>query len=273
MWKKLLGVGLGLLSSAASIPAQWDGAAALRIPVIAAPLSGGSGQVFVAEGAPLYGGQPLTILALPDSGNGNVDSFATKLPGNPLADSDTGSVGWPCERAYANFEFLYWATQGINVVPLVTTGPAMGPPGTAGSLGQPATHVLFGGQRMLNSFRPGYRVEAGAWMDAEQTFGVSSRFFDLGVAGSGLAGGSDGSQLLALPLVVPLDPGGPPVQAARPVGFPGLARGTFDVNTSTNFLGTDLSLRRMMARAGGQVGTVRRLPLPAPRRHAEPLFR
>jgi hypothetical protein len=147
-----------------------------------------------------------------------------------------------CPPGWVSAEFLYWATRGVIPPPLVTAGPATGAFGTAGLLGQPDTQVLFGGSRTLTQFRPGFRVETGAYFGESHTYGLSARFYFLGSAAEELVGGSDGRSVVNVPQLAAVN--GALVQSPLYVGFPGTSFGSVAASTSTNFLGADLNVRR-----------------------------
>lgn len=207
-------------------------------------------------------GYPLVLQVEASSG---VNNPLEALCSGPRSAEECG------ERFYANAEFLYWATQGVSVAPMLTTG--LGPVGQAGVPGFPQTQVLFGGQRMLNDMRPGIRVEVGYWLDDEQNFGISGRFYTLGKISHGLTAGSNGSTVLALPIqlatpgwvpapqpfpatppflpsptVIPAltPPPGAPLNQAIYISYPGLVAGAVDVNTTSDFLGFNLDARNTL---------------------------
>ena len=57
---------------------------------------------------------------------------------------------------WGSAELLLGNTSGVNVPPLVTTGPASAGL-LAGAVGAPGTTVLFGGRKMLDNWRTGMR--------------------------------------------------------------------------------------------------------------------
>jgi hypothetical protein len=77
-------------------------------------------------------------------------------------------------------DFFYGVSQGSWVPPLVTASPAGIPPSQAGVLGFPSTFVQFGGQREGNTFRPGFRLDVGYWLDDARTRGLDASYFFLG---------------------------------------------------------------------------------------------
>ncbi|HJZ54825.1 MAG TPA: BBP7 family outer membrane beta-barrel protein, partial [Gemmataceae bacterium] len=146
------------------------------------------------------------------------------------------------DRVWVDLEFLYWATQGVVPPPVVTTGPSTAAPGVAGVIGQPTTRPLFGGDRTLNQFRPGFRAEAGYWFDPSAVWGVSGRLYFLGAVSERFLGAGNGTNVVNVPQFVTV--GGVPTQIPLYVGFPGQTIGTVSASTHSNFIGGDLNLRR-----------------------------
>jgi hypothetical protein len=281
MWKKLFAAGAAWAASAGTALAQFDApgstpASALSVfrssaadpagvgglrrpPSFAAPLPPGPGMIAVPAGGVLAApvitpfvtkhGR-LKFDVLPVGADGDTPSVVTRHPDRHLAEACAGLCE-PCPpgpRAWVAGEFLYWATQGVAVPPLVVAAQP-GPFGSAGLLNQPGTRVLFGGDRLLDRTRPGFRLEAGTYFGCEREWGASGRFFFLGSVADGLAGGSDGTTILALPQLVP--GAGGPVEVPVYVGFPGLIRGTLTADVQTNFLGADANLRRALTATDG----------------------
>jgi hypothetical protein len=141
---------------------------------------------------------------------------------------------------------LLWATRGVGVPPLVTTGPATAGPGVAGAIGQPGTSAVFGNERMLDGLRAGLRVGAGGWFDDGHAVGADVRFYTLGNQSDNFAGVANGSNVVNVPQFTA---GG--VQFPIYVGFPGLTTGTVSATAQTRFLGGDANLLHELTRAGG----------------------
>src|ERR1019366_1330442 len=74
-------------------------------------------------------------------------------------------------RFWYQAEFLRWQVRTPVPVPIVTTGdPNDGP--LAGTIGQPATRVLFGNSDVDYPHLPGMRFAMGAWLVGERTIGL-----------------------------------------------------------------------------------------------------
>jgi hypothetical protein len=144
---------------------------------------------------------------------------------------------------WADIEFIVWGTRGTSPPPLITTGPAL-PPGVAGAIGRPDTVTLFGEGGRLSGFRPGLRVEVGAWHDEHDDEAAFARFFFLGWAEGGRAVVAPGGLVVAVPQAVL---GG---TAPFYVGYPGGASGAAAASIQTNFLGADANFRGRLCDLG-----------------------
>ncbi|HET6575289.1 MAG TPA: BBP7 family outer membrane beta-barrel protein, partial [Fimbriiglobus sp.] len=151
----------------------------------------------------------------------------------------------PCEepshrgRFWASADFLYGATQGVWVPPLVTMAAPGSPFPTAGALGTPSP-ILFGGRRDLNSTRPGLQARVGYWFDDGRTSGVDAGLIFLGGLSERFIGSSGpGGVVLARPTV---GPGGVPV--GSPIA--GLTPGGVTASVDSRVIGGDVNYRRAL---------------------------
>ncbi len=138
---------------------------------------------------------------------------------------------------WVNLEWLYSATSGQTLPPLVTTSPA-GTPRAAGVLGPPTTVVAFGATRVNDDFRNGFRLTGGLWLDDVQTCGVEGNFFFLGRSRQGFAAASDGTTVLARPFFNVVTG----LPDAELVAFPGLA-GRVGVDATSDVIGGGVNAR------------------------------
>lgn len=275
MWKKLLAAGAVLAGCDSSAQAFWGKKQAVPMPsgvlqayrssasdpwgigrssadfshpIFATPLPPGPGRVTVPGGGPLRA-PVITPLAATHPGHfgkkfevipagWDEHPHLTKHPEH-FVDSESSECA---PRNWANFEFLYWATQGVSPSPVVTTSSPTAAPGVAGALGQAGTIPLFGANRTLNQFRPGFRVEFGHWFASNPTWGVSMRFYDLGAISEQFLGGSNGTNILSYNQAIPTPQG--PVPVPLYVAYPGLAIGSTSASVHSNFLGGDVNLRK-----------------------------
>lgn len=191
-----------------------------------------------ADAPPQVAPAPRLVKAPPGAGDEYV----------PLLPSECGDVARaPCEascpacdclcgppgRVWVSAEWLYWATAGQSLPPLVTTAPPGTPRATAGTIGGPGTVVLFGDRRANNDFRNGFRVNAGAWLDECQRCGVEVNFFFLQRSRQGVAAGSDGSAIITRPFFNALT-GRPDTQL---VSFPGIVAGSVAAEAESQLIG------------------------------------
>lgn len=152
------------------------------------------------------------------------------------SDSGCGTSGCgacdgcgPPGQVWANFEWLYFATSGQRLPPLVTTSP---PGAGTGALGA-GTTVLFGGNRTNNDFRNGFRLTGGFWFGEQQRNGLEGSFLFLSRSRSGFTATSNGTPLLARPFTNALN-GLPDSQL---VAAPGVLAGTVGVDSRTSVIG------------------------------------
>lgn len=169
-------------------------------------------------------------------------------PGGPF--EDYGGPGCDCNFdtcAAAAFwvrgEYLYWWMQGMNVPPLVTTGPSANQPGFIGS---PGTTILFGAHSLNDFGRSGGRVTAGSWLDDCQLFGLEADYFGLARANSTFTATSGGDPILSRPFfdVRPGSTG----ENVEQIASPGVIAGTVAVTVPTTFQSAGL---RMLFNLGG----------------------
>jgi hypothetical protein len=174
-------------------------------------------------------------------------------PSDPLAPEATDAFVWgPPPASYAgpdrawiwgSAEVLVGNTSGVNVPPVVTTGPAANGL-LAGAVGAPGTTALFGGRKMLDDWRAGARTEVGAWLGRNHAWGVSGRLYSLFSTSEQLVGEGNGTNVVTLPQLVTV--GDTAVQMPVFVGFPGISVGTVAATAQTTFTGGDLNLRRLL---------------------------
>ena len=157
----------------------------------------------------------------------------------------SSTAGAAPDRAWiwGSVEALLGNTSGVNVPPVVTTGPASAGV-LAGAVGVPGTTALFGGRKMLDNWRAGARTEVGAWFGQAHVWGASARLYSLFSTSDQLVGEGNGTNVVNLPQVVTM--GGVATQVPVFVGFPGVSVGTVATTAQTTFTGGDLNLRRLL---------------------------
>lgn len=243
-WNTLLAVGAAWVLAGTAAAADFPGA------VLATPLPPGPGT-FVPGGGPLAA-PVITPIGIGKCGDNlfevipagwNRDPFSTRDPGKYIAEI-CGNPACPNERVgWLNFEYLYWATQGPAAPPLVTSGSPLLAPGLSGLPGGLGSQTLLGGDRVLNMMRSGFRITGGAFIDNAGEWAVSHQLLVLPSRSERVVGGSDGTNVVAVPQAVPTPLG--PVTFPLYVGYPGLAFGTVASSVQTSLFGGDTNLRRV----------------------------
>jgi hypothetical protein len=144
-------------------------------------------------------------------------------------------------------EYLQWATSGMYIPPLATTGPDEDNPGI---LGEEGTQILFGDQRINDSMRSGGRISFGRWLDPDQRWGLSGEYFGLEDESTNFFAASDanGNPIISRPYftVFGFEANGDPKPAqenAELVALPDVLAGSLTVNTNTSFQGAGALLR------------------------------
>ena len=110
----------------------------------------------------------------------------------------------PKERIWGGAEYLLWWITNGSTPPLVTLGNPADP--FPGSLGQPGTQLLFGGNGALNyGTFSGVRVNFGGWLDADGVWGLEGNGFLLERRPTQSTAGSDanGNPPIFLPIFRP----------------------------------------------------------------------
>lgn len=141
----------------------------------------------------------------------------------------------PPGRWWVAAEWIYWKTTGQYVPPLVTTSVPGTPRPVAGTLGNPNTTVLFGGQNYNNDFRSGFRITGGFWFDPCNTCGIEGDFFYLGPSRTNAVYDCDGNG--NPPLFRPFINALTGQQDSELVCFPDVVRGSVAVDTQSDLVG------------------------------------
>jgi hypothetical protein len=151
-------------------------------------------------------------------------------------------------RWYGGAEWLYWWTPGFHLPPLVTTGPATAPFDNRGALGVPGTQVIFGDSNTPTQPRSGGRFTLGHAIGCDG-LGIDGTFFFLGSTNTTFLADSSQFPFLARPFFN-VNTGlqdrevvtNPQVLASDPVR----ASGNIQVQTSSQLLGAELNLRKLL---------------------------
>ena len=193
---------------------------------------------FAAELNPPQGG---TILSGPISSSPSPYFPACSVCAEEDGSCDSGHASGG--RFYGSAEYLLWTLKESNLPVLVTTGPT----GTTGAplngiLGQPGTQVLFGGSALKEDARSGARIMLGYWFDACQTWAIEGGGFFLEDKTSRFDANSDRFPLLSRPFF-DVSQG---TEFAEVTTAPGRSTGSISVETSSQFWGAEINLRRQV---------------------------
>jgi hypothetical protein len=140
----------------------------------------------------------------------------------------------PPGRFWLSLEFLFWAVSGSPTPPLLT---AHRPDTPREALGRDGV-VLFGGTRLNDDVRPGFRVRGGLWLDCQQECGIEIGYFRLEGGGDGAAFASTGIPILTRP-IINAQTGAPDAEL---VAFPGVLAGAAAVSSSLELHGLDVNI-------------------------------
>lgn len=110
-----------------------------------------------------------------------LDLFGLSLLNGEEGDTVVLTEGPATDRYFVQAEYLMWWVRRGDIPVLASTAPEpTGPGGNFGFLGRPGTAVLLGPGPFGDSFRSGFRVRAGAWLDDCAGCGIDGSFFFLG---------------------------------------------------------------------------------------------
>lgn len=141
---------------------------------------------------------------------------------------ETGACGLACGGCnpcytWGSIDFVYMWRKGQTYPPLVTTNPIGTADSVAGSLDNPSTRVLFGGNNVDANPTPGGRAEIGIWTNQCQTVGIGGRFLAIGDEVHGFNLSSVSNPIIGVPLIEvdPFEVGENALLAAHPSRGPG----------------------------------------------------
>jgi hypothetical protein len=178
------------------------------------------------------------------------------MPGAPVTGAPSGApcaegcdrLGQLCcgpcaaeECGWVRAEFLYWTVQGTGAPALVTRDVPGTPRGLVGLPGTPGQQTVFGGARLADDFRPGFRISAGWWLDECRLWAINGDFFYLAAGNeSGRFGTGTGDPPFARPFFN-VATGSPDAEL---VSYPGVLSGAVSVRARNTFAGAGAYLRR-----------------------------
>jgi hypothetical protein len=177
-------------------------------------------------------------------GHRTCDSCGT--PACRCNDYDATCFDEPCSPIHGLWgrgEYLMWWMSGATAPPLVTTSPDGTPITDAGIL--PDAEILFPTDRLGIEGRPGGRFTLGYWFDDAESLGIEGNYFFLDKGGDGFQGVSsdEGSPILARP-IIDAETG---LEDAILVSYPDVFAGSINVASSSDVLGAEANIRKMMA--------------------------
>jgi Putative beta barrel porin-7 (BBP7) len=145
-------------------------------------------------------------------------------------------------RFWLSAEYLNWRTRDQNVPPLITTSPDGTAKIDAGVLGVPSTGVLFDAGTLENNDRSGGRFTLGFWLPCYCDVGLEASYLFLGRTGQSFSTSSNGSPILARPLI----DANTGAEISQLVAFPGLVSGSVAVDYSTRLWGLEANVRHKL---------------------------
>jgi hypothetical protein len=154
------------------------------------------------------------------------------------------------DRFYVQPELLLWWTRSAQIPVLATTSTATQTNAALrqgfGFLGDPFTRNLIGPGSLGDTFRPGFRIRAGAWADDCGTVGIDGSFFFLGRRSGATTISSAQTPVITRPFFAP----NPEVagEFGEAVALPGSSVGTLSVANHSSLWGMDANLRRALCR-------------------------
>lgn len=247
--------------------------------VFATPLPPGPQQLSL-PGGPLAA--PVVLPTATPQGQPLGQQFVMDVPGGRGSPFDPGVYPAPEQFMFADLsgprrpwvwadvELLLGATSGVDVPPLITSGPVAAG-SLAGAIGAPTTTFVFGERKMLDNWRPGLRAELGLWFGEKHRWGLVGRYYSLYSTSDPLTVLGDGTNVVVVPQLVDtsvpsfdtlsalfpllfqaaafpgtnLITGATNVQLPLFVSFPGVAVGSAAASVRTSFVGGDAQLRRV----------------------------
>ncbi|MCL4207713.1 MAG: BBP7 family outer membrane beta-barrel protein [Pirellulaceae bacterium] len=230
------------LKASAEIAARARAAASAASVASAAPGTAAT-EVSIRRRAPVTMAAEESILPSPSP-----SPFAGPLAGSPFSMMSPGvdprmfivdgSEAW---RIWMRGEYLMWWVEGMDTPALVTSSPAGTNRDVAGVLGQPTTSILYGGDGLIDTMRPGGRFTAGYWFDWARFHGVEATFLGLLSRDSSFQAQSSGDPILARPFTN-VEPGFEGADAEL-VAFPGLLTGRIESQAESSLLGIEVLYR------------------------------
>ncbi len=161
----------------------------------------------------------------------------------------------PCPNGgqhwWTSAEYLLWFIRGTNLPPLLTTTTGSPFATGAGTIGDPNTVILYGGNTITNGPFSGGRFRLGYWFDDCRTCGLDAGFFFLAPRSTNFQYNSSGLPALYRPFYAlnPDPAAGIPASTAETLAAPGVS-GTATVGTRADLWGAELNYRHNLCCSG-----------------------
>ena len=139
-------------------------------------------------------------------------------------------------------EYINWRAKGSNTPALVTTAPA----GTQGTLGQPGTRVLFGGNELLDDWRSGFRIRGGVWLDKCEGLGLDFGYIMLAQGRQRFNASSNGDPGLFRPFRTPAGAEDSQLVAFNDTQLGPILSGRVAINATTDLMGAEANIRKAL---------------------------
>ncbi len=161
-----------------------------------------------------------------------------------------GGFAESCQTDYwMSGEYLMWWRKGRGLPALATSSTAGTALTDAGVLGLATTSVLYGQEDVGTGGRPGGRFSTGAWCDPCRVWGIGSQVTFLAESNTRFELSNADRAIIARPFLNVTD-AQPVQQDSLVIAFPGLRTGSLVVQTSSDLLGGDVYLRRLISDNG-----------------------
>lgn len=143
-------------------------------------------------------------------------------------------------------DYLLWRMDSTILPPLVTDSPI----GDAPVLGSPTTQVIAGGNTVANSWRSGYRLAAGIWLDDCRSMALVGDYLNIGEDDYDFYFAGDAGRPTGRP-VFNTQTG---LQDVRLISVPNEFDGTVTVTADDEFQGAGVALEQLVYSVGDTSG-------------------
>lgn len=151
-----------------------------------------------------------------------------------------GGCGCGGPKFWVRGEYLHWWTDGMDVPPLVATGPTTG----TGALGGAGTEIVFGDTAINDDARSGVRLTFGWNPWGCNDWSLEANYLGLDKEESNFALGNVPGRIVTRPFFNVQPETGDPRQDAELVSVPNVLDGIVRVHSNTDFQAAEALLRR-----------------------------